>query len=204
LTQANTTGDQDGRGISIAVDRLALSGGSRIQSNTSGTGRGGDINVTATEEVTIDGAYFDAGEERLRPSGLTTDALSDSSQAGNITLSTTRLSLTGGGAITSVGRTDNGDSRAGNLNITATESIAIDAINPDYVGNVDITGLSTAAPYYAGDITIKTARLSLMGGGAISSFTWGNSDAIVRGGDINITATEFITIDGPNSNLLCG
>ncbi|WP_268258824.1 two-partner secretion domain-containing protein [Candidatus Contendibacter odensensis] len=202
LTQANTTGDQDGRGISIAVDRLALSGGSRIQSNTSGTGRGGDINVTATEEVTIDGAYFDAGEESLRPSGLTTDALSDSSQAGNITLSTTRLSLTGGGAITSVGRTDNGDSRAGNLNITATESIAIDAINPDYVGNVDITGLSTAAPYYAGDITIKTARLSLMGGGAISSFTWGNSDAIVRGGDINITATEFITIDGPNSNLL--
>ena len=83
--------------------------------------------------------------------------------------------MTGGGAITSVGRTDNGDSRAGNLNITATESIAIDAINPDYVGNVDITGLSTAAPYYAGDITIKTARLSLMGGGAISSFTWGLS-----------------------------
>jgi filamentous hemagglutinin family protein len=202
LIQANTTGDRDGRGISIKVDRLALTGGSRIESNTSGTGRGGDINVTATEEVTIEGAYFDAGEERLRPSGLTTDALSDQSQAGNITLSTTRLSLTGGGAITSVGRTENGDSRAGHLNITATESIAIDANNPDYVGNVDITGLSTAAPHSAGDITIKTARLSLTEGGAISSFTWGSSNGVVRGGDINITATESITIDGPNSNVL--
>jgi filamentous hemagglutinin family protein len=201
-TQANTTGDQDGRGISVEVDRLILTGGARIESNTSGRGRSGDINVTATEEVMIDGAYFDVDAERLSPSGLTTDALADLSQAGNITISTARLVLTGGGAITSVGRTDDSDSRAGNLDITATELITIDALNPDYVGNVDITGLSTAAPYYAGDITIKTARLSLTDGGAISSFTWGSSDGIVRGGDIDINATEWIIIDGPNSNIL--
>ncbi len=69
LTQANTTGDQDGRGISIEVNRLALTDGSRIESDTSGAGRGGDINVIATDDVMIDGAYFDADAElteRLR------------------------------------------------------------------------------------------------------------------------------------------
>ena len=202
LTQANTHSDRDGGGIDIAVNRLTLTGGSRIETNTSGTGRGGDINLSATEQVTIDGAYFDTVAERLRPSGLTTDALSDSSQAGNINLSTTRLALTGGGAITSVGRTGDGDSRGGNLNITATESVWLDAINPDYVGNIDIVGLSTAAPRYPGTITLTTARLSLIGGGAISSFTWGSSDSMVRGGDIRLTATEDVQIDGPNSAIL--
>ena len=202
LTQANTTGAGEGRGVSIVVDRLTLTGGSRIEANASGTGRGGDIQVTATEDVTIDGAYFDADAERLYPSGLTTDALSDASQAGDITLRTTRLSLTGGGAITSIGRTDNGDSQGGDLNIIATESVTIDAINPDFVGNVDIIGLSTAAPRYPGNITLTTARLSLTGGGSISSFTWGSSDGVVRGGDIHLTATEWIAIDGPNSAIL--
>ncbi len=202
LIQANTTGDRDGHGVNIVVERLTLIGGSRIEANASGTGRGGGIQVTAAEDVTIDGAYFDADAERLHPSGLITDALSDSSQAGDITLRTTRLSLTGGGAITSVGRTDNGDSRGGDLDITATESVMIDAINPDFVGNADIIGLSTAAPRYPGNITLRTARLSLTGGGAISSFTWGSSDDMVRGGDIDLTATEWIAIDGPNSAIL--
>ncbi|MDG4605691.1 MAG: hypothetical protein P9D89_06370, partial [Candidatus Contendobacter sp.] len=196
LTQANTTGDQDGRGISINVDRLTLSGGSRVESSTSGSGRGGHINVTAREDVTIDGAYFDAGAERLRPSGLIADALSDSSDAGNITLSTTRLTLTRGGAITSVGFNN---SRSGDLNITATESVAIDAINPDFVGNVDILGLSTAAENFAGDIRLATARLTLIGGGSINTFTWGNGAG--RGGDIHITASEAMTVTGPQAGL---
>ncbi|CDH45160.1 two-partner secretion domain-containing protein [Candidatus Contendibacter odensensis] len=198
LTQANTTGDQDGRGISIAVDRLALSGGSRIQSNTSGTGRGGNINVTATEEVMIEGAYFDADAKRLRPSGLIADALSDSSDAGNITLSTTRLTLTRGGAITSIVWDGNG--RSGDLNITAAESINIDAINPDFVGNVDLLGLSSTAAHYAGEIHVSTARLTLIGGGAINTFTWG--DGAGRGGDIHITASESVTMAGPQSLVL--
>ncbi|MCC8997912.1 MAG: filamentous hemagglutinin N-terminal domain-containing protein [Candidatus Contendobacter sp.] len=196
LIQADTTGDQDGHGVSIAVDRLALTGGSRIQSNTSGAGRGGDINVTATEDVTVDGAYFDADAKRLRPSGLIADALSNSSHAGNITLSTTRLTLTRGGAITSVGSEN---SRSGDLNITATESINIDAINPDFVGNVDILGLSTAAARYAGDIHISTARLTLTSGGSINTFTW--SDGEGRGGDIHITASEAMTAVGPQAGL---
>ena len=194
LTQANTTGDQDGHGINIEVNRLALTDGSRIQSDTSGAGRGGDINVTATEDVTIDGAYFDAEAESLSASGLIANALSDSSQAGNITLSTTRLSLTRGGAIISFALEN---SRSGNLNITAAESIHIDAINPDLVGNRDISGLSAAAARYPGDIQISTARLTLTDGGSINTFSW--SDGEGRGGNIAIAASESVTLDGPHS-----
>jgi len=196
LTQANTIGDQDGRGIHIAVDRLALTGGARITANTSGAGRGGDIHIAARDDATIDGAYFDAEAERLRPSGIIADALADSSQAGNITLATTRLSLTHGGAITSVAQEN---SRSGNLYITAAESINIDAINPGFVGNVDILGLSTAAARYAGDIQISTARLTLTSGGSINTFTW--SDGEGRSGDITINASESVTVKGPQSGL---
>lgn len=193
LTQANTTGDRDGRSVSIEVNRLALTEGARITSNTSGAGRGGDINVTATD-VMIDGAYFDPETETLSSSGLFANASSDSSQAGNITLTAIRLSLTRGGAITSVA---SGDSRSGDLNITATESIDIDAVNPNVVGNRDITGLSAAAARYPGDIHISTRRLTLTNGGSINTFSW--SDGEGRAGDITIDASEAVTIDGPQS-----
>lgn len=196
LTQANTHSDRDGRGIDIAVNRLTLTGGSRIQANTFGTGRGGDINLSATEEVTIDGADFDAATERLWSSAIVTDARTDASRAGNINLSTARLALTGGGAISSVALEQ---SRSGDFNITATESIAIDAINPDFVGNVDITGLSTAAARDAGNIHLSTRHLTLIGGGAINSFTWG--DGTVRGGDIDISASESTTITSPQAGI---
>ncbi len=178
------------------MDRLALTGGARITANTSGAGRGGDIHIAARDDATIDGAYFDAEAERLRPSGIIADALADSSQAGNITLATTRLSLTHGGAITSVAQEN---SRSGNLYITAAESINIDAINPGFVGNVDILGLSTAAARYAGDIQISTARLTLTSGGSINTFTW--SDGEGRSGDITINASESVTVKGPQSGL---
>lgn len=196
LTQANTHSDRDGGGIDIAVNRLTLTGGSRIQANTFGTGRGGDINLSATEEVTIDGADFDAAAERLWSSAIVTDARTDASRAGNINLSTTRLALTGGGAISSVALEH---SRSGDFNITATESISIDAINPDFVGNVDITGLSTAAARDAGNIHLSTRHLTLIGGGAINSFTWG--DGTVHGGDIDISASESTTITNPQAGI---
>jgi large exoprotein involved in heme utilization and adhesion len=80
---ASATGRQSGTGGSVVVKvgTLAIGGGAQIASTTAGPGRGGDISVTAADDVTLSGAGRN-GESAITASAQ----LGSSGRAGEVTL----------------------------------------------------------------------------------------------------------------------
>ena len=197
VIQSDTEGIGNAGAVELNVDRLSLFGGSQISSSTFSVGRGGDLNITASEVVTIAGMDAEG-----YPSGLFTTAESDfTGNAGNINLTTTRLILTGGSEISSGTW---GTGHGGNLNITASEAVTIDGYGTDANGNLYTSDLATTAnpgsTGNAGNINLNTANLTLTGGGRIVAMTWGKG----HGGDLSITAHEAITIASDTENVPSG
>ena len=171
----------------LDVGRLSLTGGGQILAATFGAGRGGDIVINAREAVTIDGVSI---EDVRYPSGIFTSAASGSTgNAGNISLTTAHLTLTGGGQIA----TDTGGAgHGGALTITASEAVTIAGTAANNAPSGLFAGTEKGSTGDGGDLSLTTARLTLTGGGAISASTGGAG----RGGTLTITASEAVTIDG--------
>ncbi len=96
--------------IEVQAGRLMLSGGARIGSSTSGLGRSGDVTVMATDAISISGSA--SGLFSSTPSGLFSSTLGQG-DAGHITISAPRLTLTGGAQISSI---TSGAGRGGDCN----------------------------------------------------------------------------------------
>jgi filamentous hemagglutinin family protein len=183
----------EGRGgdVVLNVGTLTLSNGTTVNSSTSGTGRAGDIMVTAGQSVTVDSGSSitantigqgHAGNVLLNagmitvtnssqistsartPEGFFEDPSSLTGNAGNITLTTTGNSLivSNGGLIASSSQTGG---NAGTIGITAP-SLSLD--------NAIIT-TSTSSSGNAGSITAKVDALSLTNGAEMSSSSTGNA-----------------------------
>lgn len=88
-------GDLDGGSIVINSEKLVLRNGSRIAVGTFGTGTSGDLDVTA-QAIELTGIGFNG--ENVDNSGLFSQTFS-SGRAGNIVISTNRLTLRDGGQI---------------------------------------------------------------------------------------------------------
>ena len=173
--------------IVLDVGRLSLTGGGQILAATFGTGRGGDIVINAREAVTIDGVSI---EDVRYPSSIFTSAASGSTgNAGNISLTTARLTLTGGGQISTDTR---GAGHGGMLTINASEAVTIAGTAANNAPSGLFAGTEKGSTGDGGDLSLTTARLTLTGGGAISASTGGAG----RGGTLTITASEAVTIDG--------
>ena len=184
------------KGININSGNLAVSNGGRIAANTSGIGNAGQVNITATDSIVFDGRNFDnsiASGVASRVDGI------GNGNSGGININTANLTLSDGGSV-DASTSGNGDS--GFVNVTATDSIGIDA--RDSAGTV--TGITSTVKVDATGnsqgININTANLTANNGGRIAANTSGTGNA----GRVNITATDSIIFDGRNSqtNLRSG
>ena len=165
----------DGGNINIFTNNLIMTNGSTIYSYGSiEEVTGGDINITASENITIDGETF-TGFSRSSIFTL---------GGGNVNISTKNLNLTDDAEIVSFAINENDGS--GDINITASENITIDGENENGFPSSILT-------FTEGNVNISTKNLNLTNGGRITSFISGQ---VVTSGDINITASENITIDG--------
>lgn len=160
----------DGKGIDITLtDALVMKDGSEIHANTTGAGKGGDLQVEAQDillERGILSAKNDAG-----------DAIGD---AGQITVEASRLlRLTGGGRISA--NTD-GPGRGGNIVIKAGEVVLEEGFENDGGQFIGSAILANTGPQGGpgGKITITaTGRLRLTEGAQIQVITLGKG----QGGD---------------------
>ncbi|MGL5939847.1 MAG: filamentous hemagglutinin N-terminal domain-containing protein [Waterburya sp.] len=174
--------------INITTPNLTVTDGGAITTDTIGQGNSGAININATESVTIDGEDSFAGIF----SNVFEEAVGN---GGAINITTSNLILTNGGTIdtSTYGAGDGGD-----ININSTESISIDGeLVPIEEGfSLVPAGISSivygGAEGNGGAINITTSNLTLTDGGSIDTDTTGKGD----GGDININATESVSIDG--------
>jgi len=153
----------------------------------------GNISIRATQSFEADGA-----SPLGIPSGVSTNLLRGvAGRAGDITISTNALRFTHGAKLDSstVGRGD-----AGQIAITATDSVVFDGRNPVFdstnsTGNIGSGIASVVAPGAignGGDVSITTGSLAITNGAGLATITSGRGN----GGSIDINATDSVLVQG--------
>ncbi len=170
--------------IDIRTEQLLVDGGASIVATTFGLGSGGDIAVKASESVQIRGA------SPLTPRAVSSiaSATLSTGESGNTTVSTQRLTATGGGVIAA---STLGAGSGGNLNITATDSIDIVGVEPNLLipSGLAVTSFSSGQ---AGNLTVDTSQLTVRDGAQVDA----SALASGNGGNLTINASEFVEVKG--------
>ena len=116
--------------INLSAGRMTFREGGLVSSSTLRSGPGGNVTAKATESIELVGVESNL----LTPSAISSSTLG-SGAAGNLTINTPRLILTDGGRIDA---STGASGTAGNVTIDASESVEIkgrvpDSINPSLV-----------------------------------------------------------------------
>ncbi|MBO1053596.1 MAG: S-layer family protein [Dolichospermum sp. DET73] len=201
-------GEGNGGNITIKAGDINIKGvdnnniGSQINTGTLGIGNAGDIDITASNITIDDQGFFGSSVDRGFNDKSFTLLNDGEGKGGNITIKTSNLTLEKGGSINA---STNGKGNAGDIDITAKDSVKID-------GSSGIrSNVESGAKGNAGNIKIdlKAGSLSLTNGGGITSFIRGYETlpdgTIVKqrgegnGGNITIKAGD-INIKGVDNN----
>ncbi|MGG6239409.1 filamentous hemagglutinin N-terminal domain-containing protein [Nodosilinea sp. AN01ver1] len=183
---SETTGSGGGANIAVLTPMLVVQEGGEIVTYSFGSGRGGNVTVSAPNKVQISG---------VSPSGISNSriisfALS-SGTGGDITLSTRGLIIDSGATILTI--TPTGTGRGGDVVVDAADSIAINGANIIGASSDTISSLGTSSGTGdAGNLIVNTRRLTLSEGGSILTSTFSNGDA----GSLTINALESVDITG--------
>jgi filamentous hemagglutinin family protein len=182
------TSSGNGGDINISTEALSVSNGAGIGPGLLGTGRTGDVFITASESIYLDGFGVSPSYIRNFPS------TSSQGGAGNITLNTKSFVLTNGAVILAL---QSGAQKTGNIKITATESVNILGANQN--GSPSLVSSSTITDLPSGNITISTPILNILDSGLGPSFTRAGITAASFGvgdaGNIFINS-DAVTLDG--------
>jgi filamentous hemagglutinin family protein len=205
VLSSNTVVDRGGT-ITINSRTVELTEGSLIQTSTIGDGVAGDIKITASDQLTLDGRNVD---EPGFPTGIVSNFYAISGflpkgigGSGAITVTTPKLQIQGGALINT---STNNSGNAGNISIFS-DAVTISGQSPVEVTNTAVEiGSTRGSGIYtrtvgsnlclrpcgnAGNINIKADSLTLDNGGTINSGTTN----IGFGGNITLTARQSATI----------
>ena len=175
--------------IALRTASLELTNGARVDISTGGAGNAGRVNITATDSVRLDGESS-AGI----PSGVFSTAASGArGDSGDIFLMTASLELTNGAR---VDVSTEGIGWAGNVIITATDSVRLDGESSAGIPSGVFSTVASGADGLSGNIELTTASLELTNGARVDASTFG----VGSGGFVIITATDSVRLDGESSD----
>jgi large exoprotein involved in heme utilization and adhesion len=158
-----------------------MRGGVNIDALTLGDkAKGGNISIYADELVEL------AGEKFLNGSIIARTL--NSGDAGNVFLSTGKLTILNGSNI--ISSSDLGTGNAGNVKVNASE-IKLIGVNQEFFLPSSIAS-PTLTEGNAGSVEINTSRLILRDGGQVSTSTVNTGNA----GNVIINADEFVDVGG--------
>ena len=186
----DTTGQ--GGDLSIETARLTVSDSSQISAATLGDGDAGNLTITATESIDLDGRV-----EQFR-SGLLTNAISGSGKGGNINVITDKLTISNGATITASNfpSSENADEQPGtgepgNINVEAT------SISLENEGRIEAATQSSTGE--GANINLQvTEDLTLQDNSLVSAraFDRGN------GGNLNIDSRFIVAFPNENNDII--
>ena len=174
----------DAGNILLEAQVVALRGGSRVESTTVGSGRGGTITVRGLQGVTVSGISSD-GESR---SGVRAKALgseNNAGAAGDISLRGQLVTVQDGAQIDS---STTGPGRGGIIDVRAEDSMTISG--PGTRVSSDTRNSNGSA---GGSIELRIGEggLTLLDGAAVTATTLGGGNA----GEVNVTVEGPLMID---------
>ncbi|MFB2897608.1 filamentous hemagglutinin N-terminal domain-containing protein [Aerosakkonemataceae cyanobacterium BLCC-F50] len=196
-SNVSPSGVGNGGNLTIETERLSIRDGGQVSARVFGQGKGGSIQIKASEQVEVVGAgrtrNFEDGKTFRFSSSIDTDVSVNSiGSGGDINIDTQVLSLRDGGSI-SANTYGKGD--AGNVRIQANELVEVvgtDSQNfPSRISSSVSFGVGQG-----GDISINTKQLSIRNGGEISTGTSG----VGNSGNIYIRATEAVELLGKSAD----
>lgn len=188
----DTLGSGKAGDIQISVEKLVLQDGGVITSTVdkTGTGPGGNLRINA-DTISVSGTSSDG----LFPSRIST-ATFGSGDAGDLTINTRQLSVQSGGIISTNSISSNFNAgSSGNLTINASDSITLSGTSAN--GQI-LSALSTDTfgPGTAGELRLNTQRLTVQDGAAVSVSTFGSA----QGGRMIVNASDRIDLSGTAAN----
>jgi len=188
--------------ITITTPKLVMTDGSRINTSTLANGAGGDVIINA-QSISISGVLPSIIPEPLfspgtiHPGGIVTVTTGEAcvgpcGNAGNISITTNQLTVTGGAQINS-GTDSTG--RGGTISINARDSIAITGTDNSGLGIASgVQSLSTGTTMDSGSggniSLIAGQSVSISNGASVSASTNGPGNAgniLVKANDIALT-----------------
>ncbi len=180
-------GSGNGGKLEISTQQLTIRDGGAIIASTFTDAEAGQIEIDASESLEI------IGFSAINPSrfSIISGQTFGSGEAGNITISTKKLTALNGGNIASVtgGATNTGS--GSQVNINASESIELIGVTPEVLTPSQITA-GTGSAGNAGDVIINTQRLVVRDGGRVDASTTATGNA----GSITINATDSVEVSG--------
>ncbi|KAM3110390.1 two-partner secretion domain-containing protein [Phormidesmis sp. 146-33] len=170
----------DAGDLRINTGRLVVRDGARVSASTLFTGKGGNLQINASESVEVSGrsAFYGDGSilEARSDGAISGGGIGD---AGTLKVDTGRLVVRDGAVISS---SSSGNGRAGNVDITAR--IGLQAIN----GTIETRSSRSAG----GTITINAGTIQLFRNSDIRSDVASGAD---NGGDITLTANSIVAFN---------
>ena len=197
--------------LTIETGQLIVRDGAEVFASTVGTGRGGTLEVTASElvevigrvdsQITNGGLYsqtfgvgtggnltIKTGKLIVRDSGEVVAETLGVGTGGDLTIKTGKLIVRNGGE---VGDDTFGSGKSGNLSVTASESVEVIGSSDD--GQISsklfarTEGVGTGA-----DMKIETGKLIVRDGGQVGTGGFGSG----KSGNLSVTASESVELVG--------
>ena len=169
--------------VSVSTQRLLVQDGGFVISRTYTPAAAGEVNISAAQTFQILGA------SAINPSTLSFvgSITYGSGAAGQVNVSTGQLTLRNGGYLA---RSNFGSSSIGNLVVNA-DLIEITGVSPILLRAAAISSGAFRSGS-AGNITINTRRLTVLGGGRVDTSTLAGGNA----GNLTLNVTDSIDVQG--------
>ena len=193
FTAVETTGVGRGGDINVTTGSLSLTNGGQLDASTFGQGNAGNIIVTARDTISLDGI---SPYDRTVASTLFTNVVEGAvGDGGNIQISTGSLLVTNEGQVDA--RTE-GRGNAGSIFINARDTILFDgtSINGERSARA-LSRVNEGAVGSGGNIEITTGSLTVNNGAQLLADTVGQGDA----GSVIINARNSVTFDGSRADV---
>ena len=175
---SGTTGSGRSGDVDVTAGSVKISGLSAIATSTSGTGQAGDVNITSTGAVTVTGAAFGT------PSQITSQSNSGGT-TGSVHVTAASVSIDSGGLIGS----SNSDGPAGDVTIEVGGNVSVTSGGAIEIGGD--TGTSGAITITAGGTMTVSGSAALPGDAHAISHVRNASENGANGG-ISISATNVV------------
>ena len=166
---SQTSGEGNGGQILVDAARVTIHEGGRLNSRSTGVGNAGGITINALETVTVSGEHINQSGGRT-PSSIDTRAF-DTGNAGSIQVEANQLTMDNGGRLES---STNNRGAGGSISVTATDSI-----------------------FLTGPTTLVTTESSNEGAGGTITFNAANDIQLHDGATISAKSTGM----GPSGNV---
>ncbi len=187
----SSVGSGAGKGgdININTGSLTVRNGARLDASTGGTGNAGNVNITARDTVSFDGV----GSNQSSSFAFSSVGAGAAGKGGEININTGSLTVSNGARLDA---STNGSGAAGNVNITARDTVSFDGVGSNKSSSVAFSSVGAGAAGKGGDININTGSLFVTKGARLDALTNGAGAA----GNVNITARDTVSFDGVGSN----